>query len=570
MAQYKKITNYWHNNTEYWDSVFKGIDFSKILEDENKISWKDLQYIGGFDLPFFVKLEYINPESVFNRLVYFLSNSNIIAASELIKMGAFDIFSLIDKFTTSKQTTNTDNARFYGFNTDTGFITDKFTDNDADTFNDNDLFIYKNLKILSIHLRSTGPNTSSGPDGYNKTSHNKTYLTIEQFIEYEFSDKQIKKNVNVICGDTNITESKSRYKEPNITRDTLGKQIASALNKYFSEPNKEWLVLMSSHKIIKNRHGFILRNQQLLKSIPISKADTVGEADGTILAIKIYTSKKTKIINFWKEHFTSVNVANEYVIYCHANAEPITPPTATRTPPTITTPPTAPTAAPTAPPTAPTPRAAPTTPPTAPSTAPTAPPTAPTAQPSKALPTPDEYIKIHTAFNFQSSPETSIDDNNTPIEKIFLDHSVLYSSLSFLLNVVDKDIDPGDQIDIKGEKLIVLNLNSMINTKKGWNLKVKNYINKIKILDRLLHDIMKPYIFTKKDDIYIKYNEDYSSFDATNLYYKILNEAEYTALNAKLRQELDYSLMEATKYLKKGYYEKYIKYKTKYLNLKNT
>ena len=38
----------------------------------------------------------------------------------------------------------------------------------------------------------------------------------------------------------------------------------------------------------------------------------------------------------------------------------------------------------------------------------------------------------------------------------------------------------------------------------------------------------------------------------------------------KLQANQDIDDLSARKYLKKGYYEKYIKYKTKYLNLKNT
>ena len=115
----------------------------------------------------------------------------------------------------------------------------------------------------------------------------------------------------------------------------------------------------------------------------------------------------------------------------------------------------------------------------------------------------------------------------------------------------------------------------MINKNSSWNLNVKNYIHKIKILDELLYNIMKPYMFTKINDTYIQYNNDYSSFDATKLHYfnqpsqKLIDEIKrgLTIENILIKES---NLLEATKYLKKGYYEKYIKYKTKYLNLKNT
>ena len=40
----------------------------------------------------------------------------------------------------------------------------------------------------------------------------------------------------------------------------------------------------------------------------------------------------------------------------------------------------------------------------------------------------------------------------------------------------------------------------MINTKKGWNLKVKNYIDLIKHLDEDLYNVMATQIYEKIDD----------------------------------------------------------------------
>ena len=535
MAEYKKIDNSWYKNDDYWNKVFKDINFSELLDEKTTlINWKDLQYIGGFDLPESINVDYINPESVFNRLGNFLNN-NIIAVSELKKSidpklpnKSLDIKGLFYRIDSRTEEISSDSISppvIYGCNTDTGFITrDNVSKNDSATFTDNDLFKYNKLYILSIHFSSGGPNGIKLVD-INLTQDEfldkskEISLTVEQFIQYEF---QLKKNpqiqkkdkslVNVICGDTNITEKKS-----GLSRDELGKKIAIGLNAFFNTPNTEWLVLMSSHKIIKNRHGFILRNQQLLKSTPATKLDKTGEADGTILAIKIVTKNKKPIIERWKEHFKYIPVAQNYVIYSHDTVNPIN-------------------------------------------------------------------EMEGTAFNFITAPQDSMTlplpqdlmnkFSNIPIEKIFLDHSVLYTGLLFLQNHIETDIKDFFTDVPNSDKLIVLNLNSMVNKNSSWNLNVKTHTNYIKKYDKALYEIMskQKQIYEKNNEEYIPYIIEYDDFDGDdNLYYKDLSEEEYTKLNKDVKAAFESAkLTIATKYLKKGYYEKYIKYKTKYMNLKNT
>jgi hypothetical protein len=538
MAEYKEITNYWHNNTEYWDAVFKDIDFSILLgEKTTSINWKDLQYIGGFDLPDSINFNYINPESVFLRLKNFFNN-NIIAVSELKKSidqklkpnksldikGLFNIIDYSTEQLSSDTKQQSSDTVIYGCNTDTGFITrSNVSKNDSATFKDNDLFRYNNLNILSIHFSSGGPNglyplklvdenliLDKSLDKSKEIS-----LNVKQFIQYEFKIKENpqiqeknKKSVNVICGDTNITESKS-----NLSRDELGKQIAGGLNAFFETPTTEWLVLMSSHKIIKNRRGFILRNQQLLKSIPATQLDIDGEADGTILAIKIVTVTENKriIIERWKAYFKDIPVAQNYVIYSHDSVNPINEMEGTN----------------------------------------------------------------DNAFNFITAPGDSMDIlSNIPKEKIFLDHSVLYTGLFFLQTHIDTDIKTSFTDVTNSNKLIVLNLNSMVNKNSSWNLNVNKYITDIKNYDKALYKIMRNQIYKITDKKYIPYTIEYDDFGGDKeLYYKVLSKDEYTTLNGAVKAafvELNTELLTATKYLKKGYYEKYIKYKTKYLNLKNT
>lgn len=486
-----------------------------------------MQYIGGFDLPESINLNYINPESVFNRLANFLNN-NIIAVSELKKdidptlkpnksLDIKGLFHKIDSSTEEISTHNISQPVIYGCNTDTGFIT-KYdsSKNDSATFNDNDLFKYNNLRILSIHFSSGGPNGNYPLKLVNGNlildKSNKISLTVEQFIKYEFQIKEnpqiqqkYKDSVNVICGDTNITEDKS-----NLQRDILGKQIASGLNAFFNTPNTEWLVLMSSHKIIKNRRGFILRNQQLLKSTPATELDQTGEADGTILAIKIFSTNKQPIILRWKEYFKYILVAQNYVIYSHDTVNPI-----------------------------------------------------------------NKIETMANAFNFITAPQDSMGKvSNIPIEKIFLDHSVLYTGLFFLQTHIDTNIKDFFTDEPNSNKLIVLNLNSMVNKKSSWNLNVKTYISDIKKYDVALYTIMRGQIYEKNNEKYIPYTIEYDDFGRDKeLYYKSLSEDEYIKLNDAVKTafiKLNTKLLTATKYLKKGYYEKYIKYKTKYMNLKNT
>ena len=458
-------------------------------------------------------------------------------------------------------------------------------------FNDMSLFYYKDLYITSIHFDGDGPNGNYQTldlDGntYSSNSDKSTNeIDISKFIKFEFetkffqfkklndfeldpttnkkrtsekqiqeqtqefkTDTQIKKdtfnslyrnfkiNVNVICGDTNITENKS-----NLSRCELGMKIAKGLNEYFilSTERKEWLVLMSSHKISKNRRGFILKNQQIHKSIERNN-EVKTEADGTILAIKIFTDIKTTIIENWKNIFYQDDIidpaADEFVIYSATSVHPVN-------------------------------------------------------KNFRGKPLRSE------AFVFRILPEHSLNTKrSTPIEKVFIDHSVLYSNFTFLVSHVNKDII--DYTSRSKPLLIVLNLNSMINAgKKNWNLKIKDYVNIVTKFDTVLYNLLRDQMYQKiNETTFNEYKAEYDQFNGTDktLHYvknlsptelKKINIAVTNAFNKTIEQknillikgniqqltpEFYKNLLLETKYLKKEYYEKYIKYKTKYLNLKNT
>lgn len=533
----------WSKDSDYWNHIFKDIDFKEIIPETNK--WQDLQYIGGFDLPDSINYSLINPDSIFKRLYYLLGTSNIIAVSEFIKLAKnikgevqenYNLSTKINKMIPNIFGEEKPQINIFGCIDDTGFI-NKITYNKAGTsvikgrlagnklesFTDTSIFQYGTLKIASIHFDSNGPkgtykHTKTVDKEYDEITTytpRETDTDIPNFIKYQFDTKystnEFKSQVNIICGDTNITVLKSAANN----RDTLGKKIAEGLNKYFlieiefeSAPCPccmyEWLVLMSSHKINKNRRGFILKNQQIHKSVPKEYNDNI-DADGTILAIKIFRSNRIDIIKNWIDIFNEDLTADEFVIYSADEVYPIKK---------------------------------------------------------------DNPISSSEAFSFTTSPEKSVDENNKPIEKIFIDHSVLYSNLNFLTNNVNrKNISTEIDTNLKTNHLIVLNLNSMVNSgTKKWNLTVNDYLSTIIKLDKIVYDSLKGQMFIKvSDGIYSPYNTDYEQFDGTNkkLYYKVLSKDDYTPLNEAVK-----TAFAAGK--KKGYYEKYIKYKTKYLNLKNT
>jgi hypothetical protein len=541
-STYDSIIN-WDKDNSYWDTIFKDINFTELLQSNIKLTWGDLQYIGGFYLPSNINYSYVNPDSIFERL-YYLIDTNIISVSELTKNGSYNVTSKIvdttqytkdgiiiaakNKFTNTldksietqikmmtiinivlilyeniKPTiTNTrtqasidiltevvdlykkarptlqhditknisDDIRknipddiikkaqeildditmrinIYGCTQDTGFIVKCYSENQpicnknvVTDFSDNSLLLYNDLQILSIHFDSKGPNGDKVP------------VDIMTFIKVQFKEKLkfAKENtVNVICGDTNITESKSNASSGQLSREEIGKQIAAGLNAYFYEPETEWLVLMSSHKIIKNRMGFKLQNQQVSKSVIM---DTIGEADGTILAIKIYGAKKPDIIRNWISIFSRDDNAADFIIYSADSSNKINE--------SVTT------------------------------------------------------YQSSNAFDFTTKPSDSLKPNNSPSEKIFIDHSVLYSALEFLDKHVKKKEITSFTFNptLKNKQLIVLNLNSMVNNAykyKNWNLKIKDYLAKVELYDKALYDTMKEIIYKKEKDTYTLANMKY-------------------------------------------------------------
>jgi hypothetical protein len=446
--------------------------------------------------------------------------------------------------------------------------------------NDMGLFKYGSLFITSIHFDGDGPMGEYKTVDLNRETYSPNgTVDISKFIKFEFETKfhkfkklkdfdstdpktKIKKfskeeeqqlfaadvdnkkeiygeaykyfktNVNVICGDTNITEIKCGNQ---FTRDKLGKNIAKGLNDCFiteeEKKNKEWLVLMSSHKISKHRRGFILKNQQITKSVERSHTENT-DADGTILAIKIYTAQKKPIIANWKKSFHQNGdideAAGEFVIYSVNEAYQVN----------------------------------------------------------------DKVVVPSTseAFTFTKEPIDSLTTDFKPKEKVFIDHSVLYSNIQFLSEHVNESTITNYK-SLPNQHLIVLNLNSMVNAgNKNWNLAIKNFLPIVNLFDKAVYDILKEQIYKEDGDKKVKYTNNYDEFNGTGKKYKLFyvklkpGSKELIEIKQKIKDAL-YKVIEyiqvkvlekhekqltKTKYLKKEYYEKYIKYKTKYQNLKNT
>lgn len=229
------------------------------------------QTVGGFDVNTTDKttLEYLQVDNVYKRLG-FLAVNNLVAVSELIKDDP--------KFTNADnvvfQNINSDNI--HGCEEDTGFVMIPMS-----TYSESaKVKLPSNIrvesvgtganiiKIASIHLPGDGPKTLKKEDD----------KSIAAFLRNNL-ESIANDNVDVVCGDTNITVAKSMTEYDKANREQA---ICKYFYVFFKGP---CLVLMSNIQVGKHRRGFMLRNQQLKKSVP--ESHTESEADGTIMAIKL-------------------------------------------------------------------------------------------------------------------------------------------------------------------------------------------------------------------------------------------------------------------------------------------
>ena len=252
---------------------------AEILKLNNGFATK-LQTTGGFSLPANItktELKYLKVENIYRRLGV-LATDNLVAVSECVKNES-DPKSVVTAVLRESKST------IFGCENDTGFIMHPTTTQEDSNFTVDEQIVQKNttpaengttrvltikipesreIKIASIHLPGDGPGPKS--------------KLISAFLTENL--KHIRDTgVQVICGDTNITDNKVMPNEKQTRLD----EIANYFYGFFG--NAPCLILSSNVPVIKHRRGFILRNQQLKKSVP--ESETSAESDGTIIAIKL-------------------------------------------------------------------------------------------------------------------------------------------------------------------------------------------------------------------------------------------------------------------------------------------
>ena len=239
-----------------------------------------LQTTGGFSLPANItetELTYLTVENIYRRLGV-LATDNLVAVSECVKNESPN--SVVTEVLRESGST------ILGCENDTGFILHpKMQDSTFKFTVDEQPIVQKNtnpakngttrvltitmpesreIKIASIHLPGDGPNGKS--------------KSISAFLTENLGHLR-DTGVQVVCGDTNITDNKVMPDEKQSRLD----EIANYFYGFFG--NSPCLILSSNVPVIKHRRGFILRNQQLRKSVP--ESETSAESDGTIIAIKL-------------------------------------------------------------------------------------------------------------------------------------------------------------------------------------------------------------------------------------------------------------------------------------------
>jgi len=376
------IFQYYINS--YNKYIMKLEKFADILKKNETVS--QLQTTGGFAIKTLddTTLSYIQVENVYERLGY-LSVNNIVAVSECIKGSDTPnnvVYKMLNKF--EKE------VKMYGCEEDTGFVVGSndpsITVSVTSVSSGCSVLNFNDIKIASIHLPGDGPNQKK--------------QTISEFLD-ENLDKLKDENVDVVCGDTNITDAKSSKK--GVDRK---KELEDYFKQFFGGP---CIVLTSNVRVGKHRRGFVLRNQQLRKSVPESTIDT--EADGTIMAIKLNSSKQI-----------DDTVLNELKRLNHSESQ-----------------------------------------------------------------------SVENALEFKVPSSRCLNEDGIPIEKIWLDHSVLFINIRILCDLIGKECAPNYP-----RNLIVVNMGSIVNAGfKSWNTKYLPFQSVINIADKDVYEIVRNYNSSK-------------------------------------------------------------------------
>ena len=414
------------------------VEFVKSYNKVKEVS--KFQTTGGFAIKSLDKktLSYIQVDNVYRRLGY-LATNNIVAVSECVK----DTDGVVNQNLISP---NHPNLHMYGCDTDTGFVINADLSNISSTIShktvtsgksEPSILNFNGIKIASIHLPGDGPNGDGKPDGPGP-------LSIFDFLEANLGS--LPTDVNVVCGDTNITVSKSLS---DVKRE-------EEITEWFEKKlHGKWIVLMSGVKVGKHRRGFILRNQQLQKSVSESTNDT--EADGTIMAIKlgsdIAKDKVMSIVSALKELNHSVDESSV------------------------------------------------------------------------------------DALTFEVPSEDCLQPDGSPVEKIWLDHSVLSINMATLCVLTDKTYNTQYP-----RNLIVVNMGSIVNANhKNWNTKYLLYQSEINQADRDVYEIVRKHNLSAG-------LPEYDDIDG-----KEIKDTEIVDYNV-MRNEIDVRIMSLTKDLDEKIY----------------
>jgi len=385
-----------------------------------------------------------NPGNIFKRLAT-IANKNLVAVSEA---GMYDVTPynrlIIDNLEGGIDKNITDWLKFYKEDTDsnnisfndTTFICGAFdknhTEDNSTTDSSFKIMNANGLIILNCHLDSKGPNVYNEKIGPN----NKWTENVKDFLFSKLPVYSLKKSIDVIVGDTNITVSKSNNGSIPIDRKKLLETIIEGITIRYppqiSEPegiHKTWVLITSSAKINKPRSGFLLINNQMYKS---NNPETVEE-DGTIIAIRAHNNDRLETLlnreycnnNFGKNWCISYKNKDPSKGYIHISS--------------INT------------------------------------------ESSTQLP-PINFLQF-------TNMTQCINSANMPNDVIFIDHSVVAVSKNALLNLTNKyHVKKNELTNYQWNNLVALNLGSIINSENPWNLKLfqDGALSKIQIADKWL------------------------------------------------------------------------------------
>jgi len=419
-------------------------DFIKPYLENDFI--KSLQTTGGFALKSLDReiLSNLQVENVFKRLGH-LSENNIVAVSECIK-GANEPQNVV-----SKMLENFKNVQIYGCDKDTGFVLNSSISHritHLQLSSSCSILDFNGIKIASVHLPGDGPNSKK--------------QTIKEFLDENLVNLK-SHDVDVILGDTNITDAKS-------STENRKKELEDYFTNFFEGP---CIVIMSNARIGKHRRGFILRNQQLKKSVP--ESFDYSEADGTIMVIKLkkeltYEDKIALDALSNLPSFISTDVVN--------------------------------------------------------------------------------------ALEFRTGPNQCLNKDGQPIERVWLDHSVLYISIKQLCSLIGKSYNSSYP-----RNLIVVNMGSIVNADyKSWNTKYIPHQALINEYDRRFYEIIREnnLLLPEYQDI-IGYSMN-KELGVDNIEINVTEEMQIKIKNI---------LEELQKILNPSFKIKYLKYKNKYLKMKH-